>query len=94
MIIARVIGNVVATRKDENLVGTKLLVVKRIPVGNQMPQDTDPFVAVDTVGAGVGEEVLVVLGSSARATPSVPGDAPIDASVIGIIDSIETDHQE
>jgi ethanolamine utilization protein EutN len=86
MFIGRVIGTVVATRKDEALVGYKLLVVA--------PQDaagTDregALVAVDTVGSGVGERVLVVTGSSARVVAE-KARFPVDAAIVGIIDTIE-----
>lgn len=85
MILGKVIGTVVSTRKDEALVGYKLLIVEV-----QNPKTgvaTEALVAVDTVGAGIGEEVLVATGSAARAT--ISGDAPIDAAVIGIIDTVD-----
>ena len=83
MQLARVIGEVVATRKDENLVGITLLVVQpltpeRQPAGRAM-------VAVDTVGAGVGEEVFVVRGKEAS-FPFYPTEPPVDAGIVGIID--------
>ena len=83
MQLARVIGDVVATRKDENLVGLKLLVVQpltadRHPIGK-------PLVAVDAVGAGVGEEVFFVRGKEAS-FPFYPVEAPVDAGIVGIVD--------
>jgi ethanolamine utilization protein EutN len=83
MQLARVIGDVVATRKDENLVGIKLLVVQPLtpdhqPVGK-------PLVAVDSVGAGVGEEVFFVRGKEAS-FPFYPVEAPVDAGIVGIVD--------
>ena len=83
MQIARVIGDVVATRKDENLVGIKLLVVQPItpdrqPVGR-------PLVAVDAVGAGVGEHVFFVRGKEAS-FPFYPSEPPVDAGIVGIVD--------
>ena len=83
MQIARVIGNVVATRKDEALAGIKLLIVQpltpeRQPVGR-------PLVAVDAVGAGVGEEVFFVRGKEAS-FPFYPAEPPVDAGIVGIID--------
>ena len=83
MQLARVIGDVVSTRKDENLVGLKLLVVQPLtpehqPVGR-------PLVAVDAVGAGVGEEVFFVRGKEAS-FPFFPVEAPVDASIVGIVD--------
>lgn len=87
MIIAKVIGNVWATRKEESLSGLKLMVLRRMdPAGNQ---DQDSFVAADCVGAGIGERVLVVTGSSARVAMRTP-DIPVDAAIIGIIDEVET----
>jgi ethanolamine utilization protein EutN len=86
MIVAKVVGTVVATRKDERLVASKLLVVRAIdPTGK--PEGTY-LVAVDTVDAGVGERVLVVSGSSARMASGLK-DAPIDAAIIGIIDHVD-----
>lgn len=77
----------VCTRKDEKLVGTKLLVVQPISLDNQAP-DGKSLVAIDTVGAGEGEIVLVVSGSSARQTTKTQ-NTPVDAVIMGIIDSIE-----
>ncbi len=87
MIIAKVIGNVWATRKDELLNGFKFMVVQPLNYNGQKDKDST-FVAVDQIGAGVGEIVLIVKGSSARR--SVEKDnLPIDASIIGIIDKVE-----
>ncbi|KLU62896.1 carbon dioxide concentrating mechanism protein CcmL [Peptococcaceae bacterium CEB3] len=115
MIVGRVIGTVVATRKSDSLVGQKLLLLQPLvflrqrdsalgqgavsedspereapsaeagTVENAIPSDT--VVAVDTVGAGVGETVLVALGSAARKALSRP-EAPVDAAIVGIVDSI------
>ena len=83
MIIARVIGNVWATRKEETLNGLKLMVVQRLDAsGENLPEN---FVAVDCVGSGIGERVLVVTGSSARKALRNQ-DAPVDASIVGILD--------
>jgi ethanolamine utilization protein EutN len=84
--VAKVRGTVVSTSKDERLVGSKLLIVHRIGVEDEfvgLPQ-----VAVDTVGAGVGETVIVTGGSSARYA-AARTDAPIDATIVGIVDTIE-----
>lgn len=81
MIICKVIGNVWSTKKEEGLEGMKLMIVK-----NPQKKDSDSFVAADFVGAGVGETVLIVRGSTARAA-SKKGTAPIDAAIIGIVDS-------
>jgi ethanolamine utilization protein EutN len=86
MILARVIGTVVATRKDERLVSTKLLVVR--PLDLKGKPDGNALVAVDTVDAGVGEKVLVVSGSSARMASGMK-DTPVDAAIIGVIDHVE-----
>lgn len=86
MFLARVVGNVVSTSKDERLVGCKLLLVQRID-GQQRSQGT-PDIAVDSVGAGNGEIVIVTKGSSARMASGRP-DAPIDSVIVGIVDSIE-----
>ena len=77
----------VCTRKDEKLVGTKLMVVQPISLDDQAP-DGKSLVAIDTVGAGEGEIVLVVSGSSARQTTKTQ-NTPVDAVIMGIIDSIE-----
>jgi len=86
MLLAKVVGTVVATRKDERLVSTKLLVARPIdPTGKP---EGNYLVAVDTVDAGVGETVLIVSGSSARMASGLK-DTPVDAAIIGIIDHIE-----
>jgi len=87
LITCKVLGSVVCTRKDEKLVGTKLLVVQPISLDNQAP-DGKSLVAIDTVGAGEGEIVLVVSGSSARQTTKTQ-NTPVDAVIMGIVDSIE-----
>jgi microcompartment protein CcmK/EutM len=87
MDILTVIGTVVCTRKEERLRGYKLLLVA--DPGN--PADaTDAIVALDTVGAGEGERVIVVRGSSARAAADL-GNTPVDAAIVGIVDQIEQD---
>ena len=88
MQLARVIGDVVMTRKDENLVGIKLLIVqpltpKREPTGR-------PIVAVDAVGAGVGEDVFFVRGKEAS-FPFYPAEPPVDAGIVGIVDHCYVD---
>jgi microcompartment protein CcmK/EutM len=83
MQLARVIGDVVATRKDENLVGIKLLVVQPLTPDHQ--PTGRPLVAVDAVGAGVGEEVFFVRGKEAS-FPFYPVEAPVDAGIVGIVD--------
>ena len=85
MILGKIIGTVVSTRKDERLVGSKLLLVQPgLPEGESQGV---PLVAVDTVDAGVGETVLVVSGSSARMAAGLK-DHPVDAAIIGIVDIV------
>ena len=86
MIIARILGTVVATQKDERLHGKKLLIVR--PVNVDGTDTTGYVVAVDTVGAGFHEKVLVVAGSSARLAQGMK-DAPVDAAVVGVIDEVD-----
>jgi ethanolamine utilization protein EutN len=85
VLVARIVGTVVATRKDPRLVSSKLLVVR--PVDPQGKAEGNYFVAIDTVDAGVGETVLVVSGSSARMAAGLK-DCPVDAAIVGIIDTI------
>lgn len=86
MTLGRVVGTVVSTRKDERLRGFKLLIVKAIdPDGKEK---SSYVVAVDTVDAGEGELVLVTSGSSARMSSGCE-DRPVDAAVVGIIDTID-----
>ena len=83
MQLARVIGDVVATVKDSNLTGIKLLLLQPIAVSGEAAGRT--LVALDSVGAGVGEHVFFVKGREA-AFPFYPGEPPADAAVIGIVD--------
>jgi microcompartment protein CcmK/EutM len=86
MLLARIVGTVVATRKDERLVSSKFLVVRPIdPAGKP---EGNYLVAVDTVDAGVGETVLVVSGSSARMAAGLK-DSPVDAAIIGVVDQVD-----
>ena len=88
MLIARVIGTAVSTIKDEKLTGRKLL------VGRQTDEHGEvlgkPFVAIDTIDAGVGDLVLTAAGSSARQT-TITRDTPVDAVIMAMIDSLEVD---
>jgi ethanolamine utilization protein EutN len=86
MILARIVGTIVATRKDERLHGRKLLIARLVGVDGQ--DEKGHVIAVDTVGAGVQETVLIVQGSSARMAFSCK-DCPVDAAVVGIVDTIE-----
>jgi ethanolamine utilization protein EutN len=92
MFLARVVGNVVSTRKNEKLTGTKLLVVEPVDFGNQVGQGKH-LVAVDSVGAGEEELVLVVQGSSARLTETTQ-DSPVDATIMAIVDTIDIEGQQ
>ncbi len=88
MLIAKVVGSTVSTIKDEKLTGRKLLIVRQTdetgsPVGK-------PFVAIDSVDAGVGDLVLTASGSSARQT-TVTKDTPVDAVIMAVIDSLEVE---
>ena len=91
MLLAKVVGTVVATRKDERLEGMKLLVSRPIdPTGKA---EGNYLVAVDTVDAGVGETVLIVSGSSARMASGLK-DCPVDAAIVGVIDRIDVEGQK
>ena len=86
MLLAKIVGTVVATRKDPRLVSTKLLIARGVdPRGKA---EGAYVVAVDTVDAGVGETVLIVSGSSARMASGLK-DCPVDAAIVGIVDTIE-----
>ena len=86
MLLAKIVGTVVATRKDPRLVSNKLMVVR--PVDPRGKAEGNYLVAVDTVEAGVGETVLIVSGSSARMASGLK-DCPVDAAIVGIIDTVE-----
>jgi microcompartment protein CcmK/EutM len=86
MLLGKIVGTVVATRKDPRLVSSKLLVVR--PVDPKGKAEGNYLVAIDTVDAGVGETVLVVSGSSARMAAGLK-DCPVDAAVIGIVDTVD-----
>ena len=86
MLLGKVVGTVVATRKDARLVSNKLMIVR--PADPRGKADGNYLVAVDTVDAGVGETVLVVSCSSARMASGLK-DCPVDAAIIGIVDQVE-----
>jgi microcompartment protein CcmK/EutM len=86
LLLAKIIGTVVATRKDPRLESNKLLLVRGMDPSGKV--DGAYLVAVDTVDAGVGETVLIVSGSSARMASGMK-DCPIDAAIVGIVDNIE-----
>jgi ethanolamine utilization protein EutN len=85
MILARVAGTVVATRKDPRLEGQKLLIVK--PVTPEGKDEAGYLIAVDTVSAGSRETVILVSGSSARMAEGCK-DKPIDTAIVGIVDTV------
>ena len=96
MFVAKVTGSVVSTQKVKSMTGHKLLIVEPLRVD---PQTRDKligtgrsFVVVDTVGAGLGETVLVVQGSSARLTPETE-KLPVDAAIIGIVDTVNVENK-
>ena len=91
MILARIVGTVVATRKDPRLEGKKLLVAK--PISPQGKDEAGYVVAVDTVGAGFRETVLIVSGSSARMADGLK-DTPVDAAIVGIVDTVRLDEEQ
>jgi microcompartment protein CcmK/EutM len=96
MLIARVIGTTVATIKDEKLHGRKLLIVRQ--TDETGAASGKPYVAIDTLDAGIGDLVLTAAGSSARQT-TITKDTPVDAVIMAIIDHLEvggtiTYHQE
>ncbi len=92
MFLARVEGSVVATKKDPSMSGRKLLLVRPQLVDEKDPTKFRPgantIVAVDSVGAGEGELVMFCQGSSARLAPNLK-EAPVDAVIIGIVDSVD-----
>ena len=85
MIIGKVVGHVVSTRKNDNLIGQKLLIIEpHKTLGGE--KTGTRFIAIDNVGAGIGETVLVATGSAARVGCALD-HAPVDAAIVGIIDS-------
>ncbi len=86
MILCKVIGSVWATRKDDALTGVKLMIVRRLDADGK--EQDGSFVAADFVGAGIGEQVIVATGSSARIACHNK-TAPIDATIVGIVDAVE-----
>ncbi len=99
MQLAKVIGTVVATRKDPRLEGKKLLIVtpltpEQVETGGRetMPAKASYWVAVDTVDAGYRETVIIVQGSSARMASGCK-DTPIDTAIVGIVDTVKLDAQ-
>jgi len=88
MILARVVGTVVATRKDPRMEGKKLLIIK--PIAPDGKDESGYEVSVDSVGAGFRERVIAVAGSSARMAEGCK-DTPVDNAIIGIVDDVQLD---
>ncbi|PID57138.1 MAG: ethanolamine utilization protein EutN [Ignavibacteriae bacterium] len=91
MLLGKVIGTVWSTRKDEKLVGAKFLIVKNLSLDSKL--ENNFVVAVDSVGAGVGEVVLYASGSSARQTKQTK-DKPVDAVIMAIVDKLDISVKE
>ena len=87
MYLGKVIGTVVSTVKAPSLTGSKFLIVEKINQDLTAKKQTE--IAVDTVGAGDGETVIVVGGSSARMSDVKKTDLPVDAAIVGIVDTVE-----
>lgn len=82
MIAGKVVGSIVSTRKNDKLVGNKFMIVELV---DSMSEKAKQLIAIDNIGAGIGEYVLVAQGSAARVGCDMP-DAPVDAAIVGIID--------
>ena len=82
MVAGKVVGSVVSTRKNDKLIGNKFMIVELV---NGMSEQAKQLIAIDNIGAGIGEYVLVAQGSAARVGCDIP-DAPVDAAIVGIID--------
>lgn len=93
MNIGQVIGTLWATRKDERLSGLKLLLVRPVNLLNH-EAEAAPIVAADLIGAGVGERVIYVSGSSARGAVNEDLSIPVDASIVGIVDGFDLDERD
>lgn len=97
MFLAKITGSLISTQKVESMVGQKLLIVEPLRVNEDSKDDLKPtgrtFVVIDTVGAGEGEVVLCVQGSSARFTKETK-NLPIDAAIIGIVDQVHVEDKE
>jgi len=88
VLIARAVGSVVSTVKNDNLIGRKLLIVRETTADNELIGKA--MVAIDTVGAGTGELVLIAQGSAARQT-DLTQNSPVDAVIMAIVDSLEVE---
>jgi microcompartment protein CcmK/EutM len=88
MILGRIVGTIVASRKDPRLEGMKLLIVK--PITPEGADESGYIIAVDTVDSGFRETVLLVTGSSARMAEHCK-DRPVDATIVGVVDTVQLD---
>ncbi len=84
MLLGKVTGSIVSTRKQDNLIGNKFMIVESV---GETKSNTKKIVAIDNIGAGIGEYVLVAQGSAARIGCGMP-EAPIDAAIVGIVDNM------
>lgn len=82
MVAGKVVGSVVSTRKNDKLIGNKFMIVELV---DSMSEKAKRLIAIDNIGAGIGEYVLVAQGSAARMGCDI-SDAPVDAAIVGIID--------
>jgi len=87
MILAKVIGQVIATQKESSHEGKKILLVQKLTLQNQL--EGEPFVALDSVDAGIGDRVLAVQEGFSAMTAVGHNDAPIDAAIIGVVDAVD-----
>lgn len=85
MYLAKVVGNVVSTSKNEKLIGMKLMIIEYLDRNKEPSGKTE--VSVDSCGAGIGETVIICKGSTARGV--FGGEAPVDSAIVGIVDTIE-----
>jgi ethanolamine utilization protein EutN len=82
MVAGKVVGSIVSTRKNDKLIGNKFMIVELV---GSMTGNAKQLIAIDNIGAGIGEYVMVAQGSAARVGCDIP-DAPVDAAIVGIID--------
>ena len=82
MVAGKVVGSIVSTRKNDKLIGNKFMIVELV---GSMTGNAKQLIAIDNIGAGIGEYVMLAQGSAARVGCDIP-DAPVDAAIVGIID--------
>ena len=82
MVAGKVVGSIVSTRKNDKLIGNKFMIVELV---DSMSEKAKQLIAIDNIGAGIGEYVMVAQGSAARVGCDI-SDAPVDAAIVGIID--------